>query len=378
MSEKVDIFMPVFVGDYLRDTIDLSLEENGAYSRLLFTMWSRGGRLLNDPARLARIAGCELADWQRLWPILARFFTIEGNDITQKRLTKELEKARAQKLSAAENGRRGADARWKSDLRDGSGMATPMANAMANGWQNDGSSPSPSESPPKQPAQSDPRAIPAAPTTEPEPGPVALAHAVAVAVEEAGEMAARAPLAVVKSPVPSAHDLLALFGRLRCECLETGRPWDTPGLQARGKAQDFVDRLRPEDGPLIEPSLRLFFTQAKAGKDPRLREVAFGFSAWLTRFPDLCEQLSRPKPKPRAVPQEPAEPTKPVEAWRMDQPCDFHEEPRNQGRRARWHSSSCPECRHVKARASPRAGTNEPATTGEIFGVMAQGREARP
>ncbi len=47
MSSKTDIWMPIFIGDFLADTSHLDAERTGAYLILLFRYW-RKGPLPND------------------------------------------------------------------------------------------------------------------------------------------------------------------------------------------------------------------------------------------------------------------------------------------------------------------------------------------
>jgi uncharacterized protein YdaU (DUF1376 family) len=158
MPEKVDVFMPFFVGDYLRDTADLSLEERGAYDQLLFHMWIRDGRLPLDHHRLARMVGADLPTWERVWPIIQRFFTVTDDCITQKRLAAELDRARARKAAASDAGRAGAAARHgrASSHRTAVPLPPPLATAEPEHQQPDCSpypnpTPEPSASPDPKP-----------------------------------------------------------------------------------------------------------------------------------------------------------------------------------------------------------------------------------
>ena len=139
MSEKVDIFMPLFVADYLADTTDLTAEEHGAYLLLLMASWRNGGVLENDPQRLSRTAKVPPKRWPAVWDAIGRFFDVEGKNISQGRLVDELEKARGRKAAASENGARGAAKRWGGY---GQAIGSPVANDVAK----NSSSPSPSPS----------------------------------------------------------------------------------------------------------------------------------------------------------------------------------------------------------------------------------------
>jgi hypothetical protein len=80
---KTDIWMPVFIGDYLADTMHLSTEQHGAYLLLLFHLWRRGS-LRDEDAVLAQISGLGESAWKQHrggaggvlqdpgWPVAAR------------------------------------------------------------------------------------------------------------------------------------------------------------------------------------------------------------------------------------------------------------------------------------------------------------------
>jgi uncharacterized protein YdaU (DUF1376 family) len=66
-------YMPFFIGDYLKDTRHLTLEQHGAYLLLIFEYWSKGG-LPDDDAQLARIVGISPAKWRKLRPVIQALF----------------------------------------------------------------------------------------------------------------------------------------------------------------------------------------------------------------------------------------------------------------------------------------------------------------
>lgn len=113
---------------YLADTTHLSTIEHGAYLLLLMAMWrSKTTSLPNDPELLARYAKLTSGQWQRVWPSIQSFFNVDGNSITQGRLTREAEAVRQKSKSNSA----AANARWLKDNKSSD------ADAVRTQCQND-------------------------------------------------------------------------------------------------------------------------------------------------------------------------------------------------------------------------------------------------
>lgn len=108
-------YMQFFPGDYLRDTRHLTTEQHGAYLLLLMTMWNHGARLPNDPSKLARIAGVSMRRWHLIAPEIMPFFDAEGDEITQKRLVQDYQKAVSLSQKRSASGKVGGDAKALKD-----------------------------------------------------------------------------------------------------------------------------------------------------------------------------------------------------------------------------------------------------------------------
>jgi uncharacterized protein YdaU (DUF1376 family) len=173
MAGGVDIHMPLYIGDYLRDTGHLSAEEHGAYLLLIMSAWTRDGRLPNDARRLSSLARVDPDRWPQVWEGIRGFFTpCSGNArafLEQKRVMLELEAARRRKAEAEQHGRKGAEVRWgrahgrhsnntPTSMPEQSpsnarampehelGIARALPEDMPEQWRNDGSPASASES----------------------------------------------------------------------------------------------------------------------------------------------------------------------------------------------------------------------------------------
>jgi uncharacterized protein YdaU (DUF1376 family) len=140
MANRPDIFMPLMVGDYLKDTGHLTTEQHGAYLLLLMAYWARGGALVADDARLAATARMTPQQWAKNKPVLAEFFSEADGLWVNKRSEEELAQAQRKMEAKAKAGSTGANARWQKDSKrmatalrphkqkDGRGDATAMAN----------------------------------------------------------------------------------------------------------------------------------------------------------------------------------------------------------------------------------------------------------
>lgn len=129
MSEGL-LFTRFYWGDYLRDTMSLSLAEHGAYIKLLAHYYSTGNPIPGDDRMVFRITGAvfpEEQDAAKL--VLTQFFEHDdqANVYRHSRADKEFKRAREQSKKKSEAGRRGAAKRWQND---GSSNGKRIASAM--------------------------------------------------------------------------------------------------------------------------------------------------------------------------------------------------------------------------------------------------------
>src|SRR3974377_1803915 len=96
-------WMPLYVGDYLRDTRDLSTLQHGAYLLLIMHYWQHDA-LPSDDQQLAAIAGVSRSVWRRISaPIRAKF----ADGWRHRRIDSEIaraERALMQRRRAGHNG----------------------------------------------------------------------------------------------------------------------------------------------------------------------------------------------------------------------------------------------------------------------------------
>lgn len=97
-------YMQLYTSDYLADTAHLTTEEHGAYLLLLMNYWQRAKPLDNSNGRLAHVARLSAERWAAVEPVLAEFFTIDGETWTQARIERDLDKIRAKSSKLAANG----------------------------------------------------------------------------------------------------------------------------------------------------------------------------------------------------------------------------------------------------------------------------------
>jgi uncharacterized protein YdaU (DUF1376 family) len=106
--------LSLWTDSYLADTRHLSTLEHGAYLLLLIEAWRRPRcDLPDDDAILARLAGLSGDEWQSIKPTVMAFWRRDGRcrTWTQKRLSKERDRARIRSKSASDK----ALKRWKRE-----------------------------------------------------------------------------------------------------------------------------------------------------------------------------------------------------------------------------------------------------------------------
>lgn len=96
-------------GDYLRDTMGLSLIEHGAYIKLLTDYYCGGGPLTLDRNRLHRVCGAHTkSERDAVDTILDHYFEKTADGYRNSRADEEIEK----RALFVEAGKKGAAKRW--------------------------------------------------------------------------------------------------------------------------------------------------------------------------------------------------------------------------------------------------------------------------
>lgn len=117
---KPDSYMPFYGNDFFQAVAGLPDNVAISYLRCCWYYWThdhcRG--LRNDPDALRRIAQVDRMDWADVFAVVFdndRFFTLGEDGLWhQKRCDLEWAKAIVKYKSAVDNGRKGAEKRWKS------------------------------------------------------------------------------------------------------------------------------------------------------------------------------------------------------------------------------------------------------------------------
>ena len=99
---RTDIWMPLYIGDYLGDTIDLTNAEHGAYLRSIMMYWRKGESLTIK--ELKAVCGKEIDR-------VSRFFVMDEGRWHHKRVDEELKLACDRKKVAEARSKKGVDAR---------------------------------------------------------------------------------------------------------------------------------------------------------------------------------------------------------------------------------------------------------------------------
>lgn len=144
---KTDKFMPLYIGDYLRDTTRLTTEAHGAYLLLLMDYWVNGPAP-DDDLVLSSITKMALKDWRKIRPFIAPFFHAENgvwiNKRSDEERSKAIEKTEKKKVAGSAGG---TAARGKSGRKPNTKTIADAINSeIADELQKNTPSPSPSHS----------------------------------------------------------------------------------------------------------------------------------------------------------------------------------------------------------------------------------------
>ena len=123
---------PMYAQDFDMDTADWGIDEIGVYIRLLNYEWING-HIPSDHTRIAKIARISPRKLQKIWEIISKKFSRNGdNNLHNKRMEEERAKRIKYIESQRNSGKRGAEKRWKGHSKPiGDPIGKPNGENMA-------------------------------------------------------------------------------------------------------------------------------------------------------------------------------------------------------------------------------------------------------
>lgn len=120
-----------YANDFFQGTFMMSLQEVGAYIRLLCYEWDNGS-IPDDPAERARIMGCSKGQEAVLWNRVEKKFTLAADGYINDRLEEERRKQFEYRRRQSDRGIAGATGRWKRkhSQSDGTSNGASIPQAM--------------------------------------------------------------------------------------------------------------------------------------------------------------------------------------------------------------------------------------------------------
>lgn len=111
---------PFYTADFRRDTLHLTLAEEGAYRRLIDEYMVSKGPLPDDDRVLARIIGVSFEEWTAVAKSVRTFFHTTNGKLQHKRCEKELHAQAKRVQEKKEHAQKAARAKWKNyyEMRD--------------------------------------------------------------------------------------------------------------------------------------------------------------------------------------------------------------------------------------------------------------------
>ena len=115
---QINIWMPLLIGDFRRDTYDMSPECGWMYLQLLMAIWQNDGQISSSEDDLANICRATRAQWDRNKVKLSRLFYVGQGFWMHNGMREQLERAKRVSEARRVAGKISSEKRWgkKPDL----------------------------------------------------------------------------------------------------------------------------------------------------------------------------------------------------------------------------------------------------------------------